>query len=36
MSRREQASSHRAMWLILVGAVVSGLFAIWFVRGRAS
>jgi hypothetical protein len=36
MSCQEEASSHRAMWLMLIGAVVSGLFAFWFVRARTS
>ena len=36
MSRQEEASGHRAMWLMLIGAVVTGLFTFWFVRGRTS
>jgi LPXTG-motif cell wall-anchored protein len=36
MSRHEETSGHRALWLMLVGAVVTGLFAFWFVRGRNS
>jgi hypothetical protein len=36
MSRQRDVSSHRSAWLMLIVVIATGLFAFWFVRGRAS
>jgi hypothetical protein len=36
MSRERDVSSHRSVWLMLIVAIATGLFAFWFIRGRAS
>lgn len=36
MSREKDGSSHRSVWLMLILAIVAGLFAFWFLRARES
>jgi hypothetical protein len=34
MSREQHEPSHRSMWVLLIVAVLAGLFAFWFIKER--